>query len=559
MRFVSLVLAVLLAACGDSSPRQSGSADRPQLFVESAAATGLNFRHFVGSTGQYYLPEIMGSGVALFDFDLDGDLDVYFVQGAMLEKSESLEESAFPAKSGIANRLYENRMVPDGKLSFVDVTATSGLGHEGYGMGVAVADYDADGDLDLYLTNVGPNVLYRNNGDGTFSDAEGPQDNRWSTSAAFVDYDGDGDLDLFFTNYVGFTVRAKMECSDPTGLPDYCAPKAYEPVPDRLFRNDGGTFTDVSSDAGLGAKFGNGLGVTTADFNNDGHIDIYVANDGTENQLWVNRGDGTFEELGMISGTAVNADGRFEAGMGVSAADFDNDGDQDLFMTHLARETNTLYINNGKGSFRDATNHFGLGGGSVPFTGFGFQWKDFDLDGRLDLFIANGAVTVVEAQRGRPYPFLQDNLFYRGSEAGFELAAGLQVWGKREPLIGRGMAAGDLDNDGDVDVVISNNNGPARLYINQSESQPSIKVKPAGNSLGARVGLRFADGTTTWRRVHRDGSYLSSSEPAAFFGLSGAPKLTSIEIIWPNGDHEQFPPQATNTVFRPLKGSGVTQ
>ncbi|MDA0204684.1 MAG: CRTAC1 family protein [Acidobacteria bacterium] len=556
LRFCFLVLTIALAACEDSSPTQSGSVDTPQLFVESAAATGLNFDHFIGSTGQYYLPEIMGSGVALLDFDLDGDLDVYFVQGAMLDKSKSPEESTFPPKSGVANRLFENRLVPDGRLSFVDATATSRLGDERYGMGVAVGDYDADGDPDLYVTNVGPNVLYRNNGDGTFSAVEGPQDTRWSTSAAFVDHDGDGDLDLFFTNYVGFTPAAQMECLTG-GLRDYCAPRAYQPVPDRLFRNDGGKFTDVSNEAGLGTKFGNGLGVTTADFNNDGHTDIYVANDGTENQLWINRGGGKFEELGMISGTAVNVDGSLEAGMGVSAEDFDGDGDIDIFLTHLTRETNTLYLNDGSGSFRDATNSFGLAASSVPFTGFGLQWQDFDLDGRLDLFITNGAVTGVEAQRGDPYPYFQDDLFYRGTEAGFESVAGRQVWGEQDPQIGRGMAAGDIDNDGDIDVVISNNNGPAQLFINQTESPIFIKVKPAGNSLGARVGISFADGTKMWRRVHSDGSYLSSSEPAVVFGLKGMPQVTSLEVIWPNGDEEQFAAPAANTVFSPVKGTGT--
>jgi hypothetical protein len=559
MRYFSLALAVVFAACEDAPPTQRGSADTPQLFVESAAASGLNFDHFIGSTGVYYMPEIMGSGVALFDFDLDGDLDVYFLQGAMLDKSKSPEQSAFPPKSGVANRLFENRIVPDGKLNFVDVTATSGLGHEGYGMGAAVGDYDGDGDPDLYLTNVGPNVLYRNDGDGAFTDAKGPQDDRWSTSAAFVDYDGDGDVDLFFTNYVDFTARNNKECFDPTGSRDYCAPTVYRSVPDRLFRNDGGKFSDLSNESGLGVKFGNGLGVTTADFNNDGHIDIYVANDGTENQLWLNRGDGTFEEEGMISGSAVNSDGRAEAGMGVSAADFDNDGDEDLFMTHLAQETNTLYLNDGNGSFRDATNRFGVSAGAVPFTGFGFQWKDFDLDGRLDLFIANGGVTIMESQRGRPYPFLQDNLFYRGREAGFELAEGHQIWGQQEPLIGRGMAAGDIDNDGDIDVVISNNNGPARLYVNQSEGSPWLKVKPASNSIGARVGLRISDGTTVWRRIHRDGSYLSSSEPAAVFGLRDAAELSAIEMIWPDGAREMYPVPQANSVFRPEKGRGSGQ
>jgi len=496
----------------------------------------------------------MGSGVALFDFDLDGDLDVYFLQGTMLDKSKSPEESIFPPKSGVANRLFENRIVPDGRLSFVDATAASGLGDEGYGMGVAVGDYDGDGDPDLYVTNVGPNVLYRNNGDGTFSSVEGPQDNRWSTSAAFLDYDGDGDLDLFFANYVGFTTTAQMECMT-AGSRDYCAPRAYQPVPDRLFRNDGGKFRDVTSEAGLGAKFGNGLGVIAADLNNDGRIDIYVANDGMENQLWMNRGDGTFEDRGMVSGAAVNGDGRVEAGMGVSAADFDNDGDEDLFMTHLERETNTLYLNDGMGSFRDLTNRLGLGVSSTPFTGFGVQWKDFDLDGLLDIFITNGAVTAEEVQRGNPYPFVQDKLFYHGTQTGYEVAPGGEVWGKRAPMVGRGMAAGDIDNDGDIDVVISNNNGPAELYVNQSEG-PFIKVDPDKDGIGARVGLELSDGTVMWRRIHRDGSYLSSSEEIAVFGLKGAAEVASIEIIWPNGDKERFAPPALNTVFRPAKGQG---
>lgn len=554
VRFCVLALTVLLATCDESAPRQSMLVETSQLFVESAAATGLRFDHFIGSTGQYYLPEIMGSGVALFDFDSDGDLDVYFVQGAMLDKSKPPEQSTFPPKSGVANQLFENRLVPDGRLSFVGATTASGLGDEGYGMGVAVGDYDSDGNPDLYVTNVGPNVLYHNNGNGTFTSVDGPQDERWSTSAAFLDYDSDGDLDLFFANYVGFTTAAQMECFD-AGVRDYCAPKAYQPVPDRLFRNDSGTFRDATNETGLDSRFGNGLGVITADLNNDGLIDIYVANDGMENQLWINRGGRAFEERSMISGTAVNGDGRVEAGMGVSAADFDNDGDEDLFMTHLERETNTLYLNDGRGSFRDLTTRFGLASSSTPFTGFGLQWKDFDLDGLLDIFITNGAVTAEEAQRGNPYPFRQDKLFYRGTETGYEVVPGRKVWGERARMVGRGMAAGDIDNDGDIDVVISNNNGPAELYVNQSQGL-FIKVDPEGDATGARVGLKLSDGTVMWRRIHRDGSYLSSSEEVAVFGLKRAPEVVSIEIIWPNGDKERFAPPAVNTIFRPSKGQG---
>ncbi len=550
MRSVLPCLLPVLLGCG--APPGADRPGAPALFREVAAETGLVFRHVADASDEYRLPEIMGSGVALADFDMDGDLDVFLLQGAPLEEG---------AVRGQGSRLFENRLVPAGALSFVDATARAGLRFEGYGMGAAVGDYDADGDPDIYVTALGPNALFRNDGDGTFRAVEGPQDPRWSTSATFFDYDLDRDLDLFFTNYVDFTLRNNKRCFSPVGARDYCNPTVYNPVPDRLFRNDGGRFSDVSTEAGLGSAFGNGLGAVAADLNGDRLPDLYVANDGTENQLWVNQGDGRFENAAMLSGAAVNADGRVEAGMGVIAADFDRDGDHDLLLTHNTLETNTLYLNDGRGLFRDATNRFGLASHSLPNTGFGLSWADFDHDGRLDVFIANGAVTVMETLRGQPYPFLQDNQYFRGTESGFQVLPGTGAWGTVAPAVSRGVATGDVDSDGDLDVVVSNNNGPARLYLNQTGGNAWVRVKLAakgGNpdGLGAKVGLRLEDGGTLWRRLHADGSYLSASEAAVHFGLNGAPPVRSAEVWWPGGRRERFPALGTGEVATLREGTG---
>ncbi len=274
------------------------------LFRDAAAELGLKFQHFTGATGQLFMPEIMGAGGALFDYDGDGDLDVYLLQGTLLDKTKQPKDALFPAPTihWPGHRLFRNELVPTGRLGFTDVTQQAGVGHVGYGMGVAVGDYDNDGDLDLYVTHFGPNLLYRNNGNGTFADVTreaGVDDPRWSASAAFLDYDRDGDLDLFLTNYVDFTLKGNKKCYAPTGEPDYCTPAAYRPVPDRLFRNEGnGKFTDATQVAGISAADGPGLGVVSADFNSDGWLDIYVANDGAANLLWINKGNGTFEETG---------------------------------------------------------------------------------------------------------------------------------------------------------------------------------------------------------------------------------------------------------------------
>ena len=540
------------------------------VFRDVAGETGLRFQHFTGATGDYLLPEIMGAGVALFDYDGDGDLDIYLLQGTLLDPRKSLKQALFPPPRDHwpGHRLFRNELIPSGKLQFTDVTEQSGLGFAGYGMGVAVGDFDNDGNPDLYVTNVGSNILYRNNGDGTFADVTreaGLDEVRWPTSAAFLDYDRDGNLDLFVANYVDFTVRGNISCYDKTGARDYCNPAIYHSLPGRLFRNTGkGKFVDVTVSSGIGAAFGKGLGVVCADFNSDGWTDIFVANDGTESQLWINQRNGTFKDLALISGVAYNPDGATQAGMGVTADDFDNDGDEDLFVTHLAKESNALYLNDGKGIFSDATIQFGLTQAGFSGTGFGTKWFDYDNDGFLDLFVANGSVTVVEALRGKPHPYQQRNqLFHNESGRSFRdvsLSAGpsLQV-----PGVGRGAAFGDINNDGAIDVVVTNNNGPVQLLLNEVGSRRhwlmvSLQATRGNPSaIGAKVGLFRKGQKPLWRRVHADGSYLSSSDTRVHFGLgdSGA-GLESVVVKWPSGEAESWKNIRTDSLVTLRQGTG---
>lgn len=567
-----LAAGLLLSGCdGDGAKHaQTDTAvpagDAP--FEEVAASAGLAFTHFNGAAGDYYQPEVFGPGVALFDYDNDGDLDVYLPQGAMLDPAEDPDTALFPlpADAPRGDRLFRNELVPGGALHFTDVTRAAGLGHEGYAQGVATGDVDGDGYTDFYVTGFGPNVLYRNNGDGTFADVSaraGVDEPRWSTSAAFLDYDRDGDLDLFVANYVAFTVAGNKQCADADGTLDYCGPQSYAKVRDRLYRNDGDArFTDVSDVAGLGAAFGPGLGVTCADFNGDGWQDIYVANDGDDNQLWINRQDGTFENTALMAGVAINAYGKPEASMGVTAGDFDGDGDEDLFMTHLDRETNTLYLNDGKGNFLDVTDARRLGRISLPYTGFGSEWLDYDNDGDLDLFVANGAVKIEETLRGEPFPYRERNQLIRNDGAdGFTDVTGTAGAALAQVEVSRGAAFGDIDNDGDVDIVVANNNGPTRLLRNRVSGRHWLNVRLEGTQsnragLGARVAVLRADGTALWRRAHTDGSYLSANDPRVHFGLGDDPAIAAVGVLWPDGVRERWREISVDTFVSLREGSG---
>ncbi len=553
-----------------SSPQTRNRPSRPPsletaIFREIAAEVGLNFRHFNGATGQRYMPEIMGAGVALFDYDNDGDLDVYLIQGSTLEENKNPH---LPPGWKPGNRLFRNELSETGKLRFTDVTERAGVGLAGYGMGVAVGDYDNDGFQDLYVTNFGHNVLYHNNGDGTFTDvtAEAAVDDiRWSTSAAWLDYDRDGYLDLFVANYVDFTVKGNKRCYTPTGELDYCTPKIYRAMPSRLFRNLGnGRFVDVTESSGIGTSYGPALGVVCADFNGDGWTDIYVANDTAANRLWLNQRDGTFKEVALEAGAAYSADGLPKAGMGVSAEDVDNRGIEDILVTNLTGEGATFFRNDGKATFDDDTSQYGLARPTFGFTGFGTKWFDYDNDGGLDLFIANGAVTLRESLRANPRPYHQKNqLFHNeGESKGFRETTTIAGPIFDIPQVSRGAAFGDIDNDGAIDVVVTNNDGPAWLLHNQIGSRRHwLEVRLEGVKsnrfgIGARVAVLREGRKPLWRWVHTDSSYLSANDVRAHFGLGERPEIQRVLVHWPNGSEEYWENIQPDRIITLREGSG---
>ena len=502
------------------------------IFKDVAEQAGLKFQHYNGMTGKFYLPEITGSGAALFDFDNDGDLDVFLVQGNVLEPNTKPTGSP-------RGKLFRNDLKRT--LSFTDVTAQSGIAATGYGMGAAVGDINNDGLPDLYLTNLGSNQMYLNKGDGKFVDVtkeSGADDPRWSTSASFFDYDRDGWLDLMIVNYADFSIADSPNCYAATTARDYCTPRVSRAPGNRLFHNKGnGVFEDVTVAAGVSKEFGHGLGIVTADFNDDGWIDIYVANDGDPNQLWTNQKNGTFVNDALLAGASVNRNGQAEAGMGVDAGDFDGNGTDDIFVTHLMDETNTLYVNLGKGLFEDRTREAGLGMPGRRFTGFGTVFFDYDNDGWLDLFVANGAVQL---------PLAQPNQLFRNTGKGSFVEVNVPELSLLE--VGRGAAVGDVDNDGDPDLLITNNNGPARLLLNNvGNSNHWLGLRLVGKNgrdmLGAQVEIVTATNSVLRRRVRTDGSYLSANDPRVLVGLGQATKIKAVRVRWPDGATEEWKDQ----------------
>jgi hypothetical protein len=517
-----------LAACNPPEPVPAPS---DPWFIDRSEALGLDFVHVRADKIRYYLPEIMSGGAGWIDYDGDGFLDLYLVQGGAFDPG---------AASKPGNRLYRNR---EG-LAFEEVTDEAGVGDTGYGMGVAVADYDNDGDDDLYITNVGPNVLYQNNGDGRFFDVTeraGVGHPGWGSSAAFVDYDGDGLLDLYAVNYIDWSPAQELECSSGGAGRDYCHPDNYHaPATDALYINLGdGTFRETTHEAGIDRAAANGLGIVVGDFNTDDRIDFYIANDGNPNNLWINNGDGTFTDRAVMMGSAVNRQGRAEAGMGATAFDVDDDGDLDLFLTHLRDETNTLYLNE-SGSFQDITATAGLAAPSIAFTGFGASAADFDHDGLQDLFIANGRVGRAGASDAEN-PFAEPNQLFRGTSPGsFEEV--LPRGGLAQPQIetSRAAAFADYDNDGDTDIAVVNNGGPVRLLQNVATKKGDwigFRFDPVSHhatTIGTKLTV-FAAGRRFSRVFHRDGSYLASNDPRLQIGLGGSATVDSASITWPNG------------------------
>ncbi|HEV2854979.1 MAG TPA: CRTAC1 family protein [Thermoanaerobaculia bacterium] len=528
------------------------------LFVDRAADWGLTFTYRTGATGELYFPEIMGGGAALFDYDGDGDLDAFLVQGHPLKPGSP---DPGPAAWG---RLFRNDLItPKGRNPvprFVDVTEASGIRATGYGMGVATGDFDNDGRVDLYLANFGSNQLWRNNGDGTFRDVTakaGVDDPRWSSGAAFADLDRDGWLDLFVLNYVDSTIENNVRCYAASTRRDYCGPSTFAPVTSRLLRNRGdGTFEDVSVRSGIGRKPGPGLGVVAADLDGDGWQDLFVANDGAANYLWINQKGFTFREDGLLSGVALNAAGRPEAGMGIALGDADGDGDDDLLITHLTAETNTFYVNQGGGLFEDATARSGLGAPSLPMTGFGTSWLDVDNDGLLDLAAFNGAVNLAGAMGSGEglAPYAQPDQLFRnqggGKFADVSAEAGAAF---RTPRVSRGAAFGDVDNDGDTDILAVDADSPVRLLINESARNPWL-----GLSLvqGTRVEVMRKGAPSLWRRAASDGSYASANDPRVLVGLGSASEVTGVKVVWPDGLVESFPPPPLRTYTTLVRGTG---
>ena len=534
--------ALTLLGCGRrsdapsaASPSQTPTAN-PVLFTDVTRAAGVAFRHNSGAFGRKYLPETMGSGVAFLDYDGDGHQDLFFVQSADWPEKRRRKTT---------QTLYRNR----GDGTFEDTTRKAGLAEEMYGIGVAAADYDNDGHVDLFINALGPDRLFRNKGDGTFEDVTqkaGVSDPGFGTSATWIDYDRDGRLDLFSCNYVQWSPKDDIFCTLDGVSKSYCTPESYRGATDRLFRNRGdGTFEDVTRRAGVFDPTGKSLGVVALDYDGDGWPDLAVANDTQPNFLYHNRHDGTFEEVGKTAGIAFSEEGKARGAMGIDAADYDGSGRDSLVIGNFSNEMLALYHNEGRGLFIDDAAMAGIGQPSLLTLAFGCFFFDFDLDGRLDIFVANGHV---ENDINRVQPsvtYAQPPHLFRGLGGGrFEQVEGRSGPDLQQPLVARGAAYADFDGDGDLDVAVTTNNGPAVLLRNDGGSASGwVRLRLVGrtsnrDAIGAVVRLKAGDVAAT-RTVRSAASYASQSETILTFGLSpasdGHAPLSDLRITWPDG------------------------
>ncbi len=545
-------LALLAVCC--AAPGQPGSAatDVDVVFDDATREARLGYSFDRARGGGHFMPDSLAGGCALFDYDNDGDLDAYVVLGLF-------EEAAVHADG--ANRLF--RQEPDG--SFTDVSAASGAADPGYGMGVAVGDIDNDGDADLFVSNYGPNALYRNNGDGTFSDITEPAgvgDPRWGASAGFFDFDGDGFLDLFVSNYLQY--RPGPDVRDAAGRPEYAGPECCPGTADILYRNNGdGTFRDISAQAGIAEARGKGLGVGFADLDGDGRTDVFVANDGEANRAWVHDGAGGLRDAARPLGVALNGFGGAEASMGVVVADLNGDARSDLFLTHLFQETNTLYLAGEGGRFADATFGSGLGKQSADSTGFGAAPLDIDRDGRPELAVVNGRVLRATGYTGNEHwpPYAEANLLFWNEGDGRFREAGEECGPFCDVDVGRGLAVGDVDNDGDLDLLATTADGRVRLLRNVHASDAHwigfrlTDTTGPRDATGAVVEVRA--GAWTLRGIVAPAqSYLSSHDPRLLFGLGAAGSIDRLSVRWPDGSEELFDATGIDRYHELIRGEG---
>lgn len=524
----------------------SVSADILPLFTEITQKAGINFVHNNGAFGKKYLPETMGSGCAFFDFNTDGWQDILLVNGKDWE--------GHPTEKRQTLALYQNKQ--DG--TFADVTEVAGLDIPLYGMGVAVADYDNDGDDDVYLSCLNADRLFRNNGDGTFTDvtkAAGIDNPGFGTSCAWFDYNRDGHLDIYVANYVEWSIETDIFCTLDGKNKSYCTPESYTGQASKLFQNRGnGTFIDVSRISGISDASSKSLGVCILDYNQDGLPDIFEANDTQPNKLYQNRGDGTFVEVGMLAGVAYNESGVATGAMGVDAADYDRSGRESIIVGNFSNEMLNLYHNEGD-FFIDDAPIAQLGKTSLLTLTFGCFFFDFDLDGNLDIFTANGHVeTDINIVQSEVTYAQQQHLFHNISDGKFADVLHKVGPDLAKPIVGRGAAYGDIDNDGDLDVLITTSNGRAHLYRNDGGNRNKwIKIKLFGrlsnrNGIGARIRITSATGTQT-QNVKSGSSYCSQSELTAIFGLKKDDIIETIEVFWPSGKISKSEDVKPNQLF----------